>query len=104
MVFIISAEVAHLVEHDLAKVGVAGSSPVFRSESPSSFGGGIFFEPDCIATSIIVASHSFTFGNATQQYEKFLYSCPGGGSDSYRNGRHVPITIGMTHNGRIGSQ
>ena len=27
------AEVAHLVEHDLAKVGVAGSSPVFRSES-----------------------------------------------------------------------
>ena len=32
-----------MVEHDLAKVGVAGSSPVFRSESPSSFGGGIFF-------------------------------------------------------------
>jgi len=27
------AEVAHLVEHDLAKVGVAGSSPVFRSKS-----------------------------------------------------------------------
>ncbi len=37
------AEVAHLVEHDLAKVGVAGSSPVFRSENPSSCGGGIFF-------------------------------------------------------------
>ena len=28
---LIQAEVAHLVEHDLAKVGVAGSSPVFRS-------------------------------------------------------------------------
>ena len=28
---LIKAEVAHLVEHDLAKVGVAGSSPVFRS-------------------------------------------------------------------------
>jgi hypothetical protein len=28
---LINAEVAHLVEHDLAKVGVAGSSPVFRS-------------------------------------------------------------------------
>jgi hypothetical protein len=28
---VIHAEVAHLVEHDLAKVGVAGSSPVFRS-------------------------------------------------------------------------
>ena len=28
------AEVAHLVEHDLAKVGVAGSSPVFRSVHP----------------------------------------------------------------------
>jgi hypothetical protein len=28
----LNAEVAHLVEHDLAKVGVAGSSPVFRSK------------------------------------------------------------------------
>ncbi len=32
MFFIFFAEVAHLVEHDLAKVGVAGSSPVFRSK------------------------------------------------------------------------
>ena len=31
--FLIPAKVAHLVEHDLAKVGVAGSSPVFRSLS-----------------------------------------------------------------------
>ncbi len=31
--FVGFAEVAHLVEHDLAKVGVAGSSPVFRSNS-----------------------------------------------------------------------
>ncbi len=30
--FFPQAKVAHLVEHDLAKVGVAGSSPVFRSE------------------------------------------------------------------------
>ena len=30
---LLDAEVAHLVEHDLAKVGVAGSSPVFRSTS-----------------------------------------------------------------------
>ena len=29
----VSAEIAQLVEHDLAKVGVAGSSPVFRSFS-----------------------------------------------------------------------
>ena len=28
-----NAEIAQLVEHDLAKVGVAGSSPVFRSWS-----------------------------------------------------------------------
>ena len=26
------AKIAQLVEHDLAKVGVAGSSPVFRSQ------------------------------------------------------------------------
>ncbi len=29
-----TAEIAQLVEHDLAKVGVAGSSPVFRSKKP----------------------------------------------------------------------
>ena len=28
-----TAKIAQLVEHDLAKVGVAGSSPVFRSNS-----------------------------------------------------------------------
>ena len=32
-IVLVQAEVAHLVEHDLAKVGVAGSSPVFRSKS-----------------------------------------------------------------------
>ena len=30
-----NAKVAQLVEHDLAKVGVAGSSPVFRSTQKS---------------------------------------------------------------------
>ncbi len=29
-----NAKIAQLVEHDLAKVGVAGSSPVFRSNDP----------------------------------------------------------------------
>ena len=29
---LINAKVAQLVEHDLPKVGVAGSSPVFRSD------------------------------------------------------------------------
>ncbi len=28
-----TAKIAQLVEHDLAKVGVAGSSPVFRSKN-----------------------------------------------------------------------
>ncbi len=31
-----TAEIAQLVEHDLAKVGVAGSSPVFRSKKTSA--------------------------------------------------------------------
>ena len=35
----IFAKIAQLVEHDLAKVGVAGSNPVFRSTS--CLGGGI---------------------------------------------------------------
>ena len=43
--FFIYAEVAHLVEHDLAKVGVAGSSPVFRSANPLLIKGGFFFNP-----------------------------------------------------------
>ncbi len=36
------AGVAQLVEHDLAKVGVAGSSPVSRSNKKSSVTGGTF--------------------------------------------------------------
>jgi hypothetical protein len=39
------AEVAHLVEHNLAKVGVAGSSPVFRSEILSARRGDFFWSP-----------------------------------------------------------
>ena len=42
---LLQAEVAHLVEHDLAKVGVAGSSPVFRSRSRCNAG---FFLADDI--------------------------------------------------------
>ena len=37
------AEVAHLVERDLAKVEVAGSSPVFRSKMQVAFVICIFF-------------------------------------------------------------
>ena len=33
-----NAEIAQLVEHDLAKVGVAGPSPVFRSKGCSDGG------------------------------------------------------------------
>ena len=40
----IHADVAQLVEHDLAKVGVAGSNPVVRSmnSKPPLFRGGFF--------------------------------------------------------------
>ena len=41
--FFRKAEVAHLVEHDLAKVGVAGSSPVFRSVNPLAVAAEDFF-------------------------------------------------------------
>ncbi len=40
----INAEVAHLVERDLAKVEVAGSSPVFRSKKLPLLTSGFFFE------------------------------------------------------------
>ena len=74
----IKAEVAHLVEHDLAKVGVAGSSPVFRSRPAFA---GFFF----------ISSET---GNKLQffiQYSLFLvqYSFrPGGGT-----GRHAGLKI-----------
>jgi hypothetical protein len=42
---IITAEVAHLVERDLAKVEVAGSSPVFRSKKILSPGRDFFSLP-----------------------------------------------------------
>ena len=64
------AEVAHLVEHDLAKVGVAGSSPVFRSKILLPFGGGFFLT---------------------------IY-CPGGGPDNCRDGRYAQINFGVIRN------
>ena len=43
------AGIAQLVEHDLAKVGVASSSLVSRSQSPESWKGcrAFFLENDC---------------------------------------------------------
>ena len=41
----LQAEVAHLVERDLAKVEVAGSSPVFRSEKTPAPNGSFLFLP-----------------------------------------------------------
>ena len=49
------AEVAQLVEHDLAKVGVAGSSPVFRSDVDTGS------EPDSAAA--LLASTAATYGS-----------------------------------------
>ncbi len=43
MLFEIFAKIAQLVEHDLAKVGVAGSSPVFRSCKPDGLSGFFYF-------------------------------------------------------------
>ena len=53
LVLISIAEVAHLVEHDLAKVGVAGSSPVFRSNLPSVIRDGIFFDPPALVVELV---------------------------------------------------
>ena len=68
----LNAEVAHLVEHDLAKVGVAGSSPVFRSKENPNLVFGFFVWVSLLLISV----------------------APGGGT-----GRHVPMNIGMTRNG-----
>ncbi len=46
------AEVAQLVEHDLAKVGVASSSLVFRSKKPLSKPRGFFYTRSCLGGGI----------------------------------------------------
>jgi hypothetical protein len=53
IVLTVIAEVAHLVEHDLAKVGVAGSSPVFRSKNyPDIFCWDFFSLPDSLLENV----------------------------------------------------
>ena len=48
MLFLLpNAKVAQLVEHDLAKVGVAGSNPVSRSKSPRNIWGFFYYPPRC---------------------------------------------------------
>jgi hypothetical protein len=49
-----NAKVAHLVEHDLAKVGVAGSSPVFRSGPVPPVADGLFFGKFPIGQALVV--------------------------------------------------
>ena len=41
----LNAKIAQLVEHNLAKVGVAGSSPVFRSKNPQRYFGKMVKSP-----------------------------------------------------------
>ena len=71
-----TAKVAHLVEHDLAKVGVAGSSPVFRSRNPSSFGGGIFFASAAIALAMAVVNALVVELVDTQDLKSCGQQCP----------------------------
>ena len=68
--FLSIAEVAHLVEHDLAKVGVAGSSPVFRS-SPAP--GGNFF----LFTRVVELVDTRDLKSRSQQCECGFNSHPG---------------------------
>ena len=50
---------AQLVEHNLAKVGVAGSSPVFRSTIPGPPSAALsVFLPPYITTSLAMASET----------------------------------------------
>ena len=46
----INAEVAQLVEHNLAKVRVAGPSPVFRSQKEFDVGQTLFYFADNIGS------------------------------------------------------
>ena len=46
----INAEVAQLVEHNLAKVRVAGPSPVFRSQKEFDVGQTLFYFADNISS------------------------------------------------------
>ena len=52
-----NAKVAQLVEHDLAKVGVAGSNPVFRS-TPSPHGEGYLFKALFIGHRLVLLHHA----------------------------------------------
>ena len=68
-----------MVEHDLAKVGVAGSSPVFRSDCPALCG--IFF-------SKLTSLPSTVLNYNIKTLRRLVSSRPGGGT-----GRHAGLKI-----------
>lgn len=72
-----NAEVAHLVERDLAKVEVAGSSPVFRSKK-------IPLQRDFFSTAGNEGIENLTERDCRQHTQH----CPGGGI-----GRHAGLKI-----------
>ena len=83
------AEIAQLVEHDLAKVGVAGSSPVFRSKR---FGGSSAFFSliEAQMAKLVDALVSGTSGRKAVQVRVLFWAqfdpYPGGGI-----GRHATL-------------
>jgi hypothetical protein len=64
-----------LVEHDLAKVGVAGSSPVFRSAS-SLDKEGIFFAATTVALAKVVSNALVVELVDTQDLKSCGQQCP----------------------------
>ena len=74
-----------MVEHDLAKVGVAGSSPVFRSES-SRRSEGIFFE--ILILRVLNKKVQVVLLELQTLNLNFKLICPGGGI-----GRHAGLKI-----------
>ena len=69
-----NAKIAQLVEHDLAKVGVAGSSPVFRSKKQMLRAA---TENAKIAQ---LVEHDLAKVGVAGSSPVFRSTCPGGGS------------------------
>ena len=78
------AKVAQLVEHHLAKVGVASSNLVFRSQQSPLTKEGLLFKKEFARVVVPIA-----IGMVATQVKSKKRIRPGGGPDSYRDGSHA---------------
>jgi hypothetical protein len=95
------ARIAQLVEHNLAKVGVAGSSPVSRSSKPPVLYRGLFFWNKAAGSRSPAQSHRITVTSAKPPAPSHWIKAAGSRSPALSHRHQAAVSKPPEHGHRI---